>query len=362
MDNTRKQLYQQLEQTIGNTPLVLYPQKLSNGNQLFIKEECRNPFGSHYDRVYLELFQQFENSGKIKQGDKVLETTSGTAGVSFAGIGKLLGFDCHVAIPLGVDQVIIEEIRKQGAELYFTPEKDYVSGFPLFLIQFLSEHKGEFIFLNHSMGKRSGSAYLNNPLTLVALRKIGEEVVQQMKNGVQNKMQNGYDLTVDYFLPAVGNGSTILGPAPAFEGLSTKIIAYESFQAAVVYDLLQPEKYQQEYGIAPGSLPRHKLRGTSYQGIDFPHIRNAVAQQLIFDSVLVSDREIDANYFAATGRNDTLQLPHWDDQVFEELQLEYGRSTRAGIAVAQQLSKKVEGKNFVIMAYDTIERYDVWEK
>ena len=58
-----------------------------------MKRECDNPFGSHYDMVYLALYRHYEESGKIRPGDKVLETTSGAAGVSFAGIGKELGFN-----------------------------------------------------------------------------------------------------------------------------------------------------------------------------------------------------------------------------------------------------------------------------
>ena len=351
MEKNRLQLYKDLEQIIGNTPLVEFQAELPNNNRLFIKEECRNPFGSHYDRAYLELFKAKEEAGKIKPGDKVLETTSGTAGVSFGGIGKLLGYECHVAIPDGVDQVIIDLNKQQCAKVYFTPEKDYVSGFPAFLKQFLREHKNEFNFLNHSMGEKNGSAYLNNELTLSAFRKLGEEIVSQM-NDI-------YGTTVDFFLPAVGNGSTILGPAAAFKS-GTKIITFESFQAAVVYDQLSPGKYLQQFGIKPGTLPRHKLRGTSYQGIDFPHIKNAVQSGLIYDTMLVSDREVDQNYFSATGRNDPKEMPHWDDPQFNRL--EYGRSTRAGIAVVQRLAEKIKNKNFVILAYDTIERYDPWNR
>jgi len=35
-----------------------------------------------------------------------------------------------------------------------------------------------------------------------------------------------------------------------------------------------------------------------------------------------------------------------------------GRSSRAGIAVALRLAKRVKGKNLVVIAYDKAERYD----
>lgn len=341
---TREELYNSLESRIGRTPLVKYAGEVANGNSIWIKRECDNLFGSHYDRVYLALFKHFEELETIKQGDKVLETTSGTAGYSFAGIGKLLGYDCHVVIPEGVDHAIIQLIKSKDATLYFTPEQDYIAGFPAFLKDFLPQHKKDFTFLNHSMGLRNGPAFTNNEVTLAALEEIGEEICTQ--------------INVDYFIPAVGNGSSILGPARAFPE-STKIVAFESAQSAVAYDMKYPERYYREFGIQPGVLPRHKMRGTSFRGIDFPHIKTAIAQGIIDDVCLVSDKEIDKNYFQLTGRNDTSCLPHWDMEL--EHCADLGRSSRAGIAVALQIARNINEKNLVIIGYDTIDRYDLWK-
>ncbi|MBI5392978.1 pyridoxal-phosphate dependent enzyme [Candidatus Woesearchaeota archaeon] len=373
----RLELYQKLEERIGNTPLVLYPGKVLNGNEIWIKKECDNPFGSHYDRVYLALFRQFEEFGDhkgrtITQGDKVLETTSGTAGVSFGGIGKLLGYECHVAIPEGVDKRIIELNQQLNKTVYFTPEKDYVAGFPAFVKAFLELHHNKFKFLNHSMGSRHGVAFNENSVTLYALSKIAVELLQQVH--------------VDYFIPAVGNGSSILGPGRVFKAnrdYGTTIVAFESFQSAVAYDLLYPGKYQQIFEIKPGSLPRHKMRGTSYQGIDFPHIQKVIDEGIVDDSFLVSEKALDEAYLrefcdkghncfainspaklSSSGNPDirnciinvVQQMPHWDDPLFDGT--DYGRSTRGGIAVALELAKTVCEKNFVVLQYDTIERYD----
>lgn len=337
----RTDRYQELESKIGNTPLIKYSGEVPNDNTLWIKRECDNPFGSHYDRVYLALFKRFEEQGKIKPGDKVLETTSGTAGASFAGIGRMLGYECHVAIPEGVDEAIVRVIKEQGATLYRTPEKDYVSGFPQFLRGFLPQHP-DLYFLNHSMGTRSWAGFSNNEITLKAFESIATEVLREIK--------------VDIYLPAVGNGSTILGPGRILVQQDTQIIAFESVQAAVAYNQLYPNQYETRFGIKPGSLPRHRLRGTSYQGIDFPHIKHAVEQAVISDVILISDRWQDVYYHAATGRDDFTLLPHWD-QTFKNHE-DVGRSTRAGIAASLELAKSVVGKNMLILAYDNASRYD----
>jgi hypothetical protein len=47
-------------------------------------------------------------------------------------------------------------------------------------------------------------------------------------------------------------------------------------------------------------------------------------------------------------------LPHWEDISAPGL----GKSTRAGIAVAQELANEVEEMDIVTLGYDSSERYD----
>lgn len=343
MNMQRKQLYERLQERIGKTPLVEYEGEIPNGNKIWIKRECDNPFGSHYDRVYLTLFQHYEERGRIKPRDKVLETTSGSAGISFAGIGKLLGYNCTVAIPAGGEQARVQAIREQDAEIIFTDESRYIAGFPEFIKDFLREHP-DYFFMNHSMGKNG----TNNEVTLGALEEIAKEITGEIVSKT-----NYASRKVDYFVSAVGNGSNVLGIGRALPK-STHIIAFETVQSAVLYDLKFPWKYEDEFGIVPGSLPRHTLPGTSYQGIDFPHIRNAIP--LVDNVILVSDATLDRAYTARTGRRETEKLLHWDRiPQFSDV----GKTTRAGIAVALSLTEWVIEHNILIIGYDKAERYDV---
>lgn len=340
---SREQLYAKLKKQVGKTKLELIDNteiNVPNGNKIYIKRECDNLFGSHYDRVYLGLFEQYEQKGLIKPGCKVFETSSGTAGASFAGIAKELGYEAHIAIPEGVDDAVIKVIEEYGAKIYFTPEKDYIAGFPKFLKEFRPWDKG-FVFLNHSMGRKVDVGYQDNDITLDAMGNIAKEIKKELNN------------KVDYYIPAVGNGSSILGPGREF-GKETKIVCFESFQSAVAYNFLYPNKYETEFGIRPGTLPKHKLRGTSYHGVDFPHIKHAFEEHLINDVYLVSDKEQDANYKKITKRTDSEALPHWDSIRYKD----YGRSTRAGLAVALKLSETIKDKTLVIIGYDKANRYD----
>ena len=85
----RQEIYETLAEKIGDTPLVKYEGEVPNGNEIFLKLECDNQLGhSHYDRVYLKLFYEKEKLGLIHPGDNVFETSSGSAGISFAAIGR----------------------------------------------------------------------------------------------------------------------------------------------------------------------------------------------------------------------------------------------------------------------------------
>lgn len=339
MENQRQKIYENLEQTIGNTPLVQYKGKTPNGNTIWIKREFDNHFESHYDRAYLALFRHAEETGKIKPGDKVLETTSGTAGVSFGGIGRILGYNCYIALPAGGEKAREDAILKHLPDkdhLILTPAEDYVSGFPKFLKEFLTKNK-DYYFLNHSMGPKG----TNNETTLSAFEEIGREIKAEIK--------------ADYFIPAIGNGSSLLGPARALKP-ETKVVPFETFQSAVAYDLVYPGKYESEFGIKPGTLSRHRLPGTSFQGINFPHIQNAVDGGFIDDVILVSDERMDKEYCSLTNKTNSTRLPHWDKKI--EYPENFGRTTLAGINVALEVARKVSGKNLVVIAYDKIDRYD----
>ena len=181
-----------------------------------------------------------------------------------------------------------------------------------------------------------------NNITTAALEPIASEIMQEISR-------------VDYFLAAVGNGSSLLGPARIFRAHSpnTKIVAYEPFQSGVAFERHKPGEYKTQYVIKNGDLPPHHVFGMSYRGIPFPHIRLSFREGLVDETWLVSDKETDSNYHQETGRRLDPELPRWDD-----FKLPYGRSTHCGLAVAFEIAKREEDKNIVLLAYDKADRYD----
>ena len=296
MEKKRVRLYKELEIKIGRTPLVRYSGEVPNNNVILIKRECDNPYGSHYDRVYLELFRHFESEGKLIPGMNVLETTSGTAGVSFAGIGKFLGFNCYVMIPDdSYKKKRIEVIEFQGGNVILTPGEEDVFGFTKDRI-FENIREYNAFFLNHSFGKRG----TNNEVTLSALETIAREVSEVTE--------------VDVYVCGIGNGSSVVGLGRFFRirNPNINIVGYK------------PQK------VGKSDFPGLMNQDGLDRKISFPHL--VEANSLMSKVVLIDD---------------------WDGIGYEDL----GRSAVAGINVGLKIAEEISNKNILVLGYDKIQRY-----
>ena len=322
---------------IGNTPLSRYEGFVPKGCSIHIKEERLNPVGySHYDRVYKALIENFESTGKLRPGDTVVETTSGTAGISCAAICEIRGYKCKIIIPAGGEKAREDAIRAHGAEIIFSSAEAYVAGLPMRAKRHLAKNRHE-VFLNHSRGEDGGE----NRTAVAALAEIGRELLGQLD-------------PIDVAIFAGGNGSSILGPGRILRPKS-RIVVFEPFQSALAFGMLYGAgEYQRRYHIKPGHLPRHNLPGTSYQGIYAPHLSIAFRDGLVDEVFLVSDRTTDEHYLRAAYRKIPPEIPRWDAIKLSG----YGRTTLAGVAVALKIAERERDKNIVLIAYDKDDRYD----
>ncbi|GAA6024101.1 hypothetical protein JCM10207_003165 [Rhodosporidiobolus poonsookiae] len=103
---------------IGNTPLVRI-NSLSDrlGVEIYGKCEYMNPFGSVKDRVSLKIIQQAEEEGLIHPhtGSCIFEGTSGSTGISIAGIARARGYKAHIILPDDVSREKIDLLSTYGA-------------------------------------------------------------------------------------------------------------------------------------------------------------------------------------------------------------------------------------------------------
>src|SRR5260370_8781192 len=76
--------FQNIIETVGNTPVVRINRLAPQGVNLFVKIEAFNPLGSVKDRLALGVIEAAERSGDLKPGQTVIEATSGNTGIGLA--------------------------------------------------------------------------------------------------------------------------------------------------------------------------------------------------------------------------------------------------------------------------------------
>ncbi|MEK7323944.1 MAG: pyridoxal-phosphate dependent enzyme, partial [Chloroflexota bacterium] len=78
-------VYDSILDTIGHTPLVrLNRVTLGLQCKMYAKVEFFNPGGSVKDRIGLAMIEDAEQSGRLKPGGTIVESTSGNTGVGLA--------------------------------------------------------------------------------------------------------------------------------------------------------------------------------------------------------------------------------------------------------------------------------------
>lgn len=119
---TRQQVYDNILETIGNTPLVKLNSVVDGlPCTVYAKVEFFNPGGSVKDRIGLGMIEEAERSGRLKPGGTIIESTSGNTGVGLAIAAAIKGYNCIFVMPDKMSQEKIELLRAFGAEVVVTP-------------------------------------------------------------------------------------------------------------------------------------------------------------------------------------------------------------------------------------------------
>jgi len=116
-------VYQTIEDTVGNTPLVRL-QRLpgETNNVLLAKLEGNNPAGSVKDRPALSMVLEAEKRGAIKPGDTLIEPTSGNTGIALAMAAAMRGYRMVLVMPEHLSLERRQTMRAFGAEIVLTPK------------------------------------------------------------------------------------------------------------------------------------------------------------------------------------------------------------------------------------------------
>jgi cysteine synthase A len=108
-------------QTVGNTPVVRVDKLAPAGVNLYVKVEAFNPLGSVKDRLALGVIEEAERSGKLKPGQTVIEATSGNTGIGLAMVCAQKGYPLVLVMPESFSVERRRLMRFLGAKVVQTP-------------------------------------------------------------------------------------------------------------------------------------------------------------------------------------------------------------------------------------------------
>jgi len=121
-------IYDNILQTIGNTPIVRLNRMGPDHVELYVKVESFNPMASVKDRLAFAIINDAEQKGTLKPGQTVIEATSGNTGIALAMVCAAKG---HPFVATMADSFSIERrkiMRGLGAKVILTPAAERGSG------------------------------------------------------------------------------------------------------------------------------------------------------------------------------------------------------------------------------------------
>ncbi|MGI9221289.1 MAG: cysteine synthase A [Woeseiaceae bacterium] len=295
-------IYNNILETIGNTPIVKLNRMAPAHVDMYVKVESFNPMASVKDRLAIAIILDAERKSELKPGQTVIEATSGNTGIALAMVCAARGYPFVAVMAESFSVERRKIMRGLGAKVILTPAAERGTGM-VRKAEELAEQNGW--FLTRQFENEANPAYHRNT--------TAPEILSDFAGR-----------RLDYWVSGYGTGGTMTGTGEVLKLArpDLKIIATEPAGAS----LLGGKEWQP-----------HKIQGWT------PDFIPEVLNREVFDQLLpVSDeRSIDVSRQLAA-----------EEGIFT------GISSGATLAAALQVADTApEGSVILAMLPDTGERY-----
>lgn len=236
MADVRGRIYDDVTETIGNTPLVRLKRFAKDAGvsaEILGKLEFFNPIASVKDRIGVAMINSLEQQGKIGDNTTLIEPTSGNTGIALAFVAAARGYRLVLTMPESMSQERRKMLKLLGAELVLTPAEKGMKGAVARAEELQKETPDSVI----------PQQFANPANPEVHVKTTAEEIWADT------------DGKLDYFVSGIGTGGTITGVGRILRERSpnTKIIAVEPEDSPVLSGGDPgPHKIQ---GIGAGFVP-----------------------------------------------------------------------------------------------------------
>lgn len=235
--------YDNILDTIGNTPIVKLHRLPPKHVDIYVKVEAFNPSGSVKDRLAIGVILDAEQKGLLKPGDTVVEATSGNTGVALAMVCAARGYK-FVAIMSETFSIERRKLmRAYGAKVILTAAAERGSGMVRVAEELAKKHGW---FLARQFQNPANPSYHRNT--------TAAEILQDFAGR-----------RLDYFVSGWGTGGTLTGVGEMLRLArpEVKIVATEPAGAALLAGQeWKPHKIQ---GWTPDFLPEVLSRTVAHQ-------------------------------------------------------------------------------------------------
>ncbi len=206
--------YQNILETVGNTPVVRINRLAPPGVNLYVKVEAFNPLGSVKDRLALGVIEAAEQAGKLKPGQTVIEATSGNTGIGLAMVCAQKGYPLVVTMAETFSVERRKLMRFLGAKVVLTPGAERGMGM-VTKARELAETHGWFLTRQ----------FENEANPDMHSRTTAQEILEDFR-----------DETLDYWVTGYGTGGTLKGVSRVLKAElpETKIIVCEPEDAQLL--------------------------------------------------------------------------------------------------------------------------------
>jgi cysteine synthase A len=295
-------IYDNILQTIGNTPIVRLNRIAPDHVSIYVKVEAFNPLASVKDRLAYAIIKDARDSGELKPGQTVVEATSGNTGIALAMVCAVLG---HPFVATMAETFSIERrkiMRALGAKVILTPAAERGTGMVKRAAELAAKHGW---FLARQFENPANPAYHR--------ATTGPEILQDFAGE-----------RLDYWITGWGTGGTLTGAGEVLKLArpNLKIIAAEPEQASL---------------LTGKPFSPHKIQGWT------PDFVPAVLNPDVADEIVPVNETAARDNALALARNEGLFVG-----------VSAGATLTAALTVAERAAK---GSVMLVMLPDTGERY-----
>jgi cysteine synthase A len=314
--------YDNILQTIGNTPLVRLNKLAPKGVNVYAKVESFNPLGSVKDRMARAIIEHAERTGELRPGQTVVEATSGNTGIGLAMVCAHKGYPLVVVMAESFSVERRKLLRFLGARVVLTPAAEKGTGMLNKAVE-LAEKHGWFLCRQ----------FENEANAEVHTRTTAPEILSDMEGEKLYAFVSGF-----------GTGGTLLGVARGLKAAdaSIRVIAAEPDNAQILGSGIdQPRDASGQPTASHPQFRPHLMQGWSPDFVS-RLTENAVVEKLIDEIVPVDG-------------NEALRLAR---ELATKEGIFVGTSSGATLAAALDVARRSPpGSNIVCMLPDTGERY-----